>query len=559
MKSVERKWALDYVTDETKVIIAEKTNSKWNVSISSKLVSDEWSETDRISLYSFTNYDDISISEEGEIQLVLNDTDYKVGNIATLLIYNCTKDDYKSVYINFSDNDNIVVETEFLRETFAKASDNREIEVRKNSVPKVDFVLPAHVKPMETTKFLDAPTTVQKRKVDASANFAWSSTTNANTFFVAYTAGGTVASEYSQSKSPFEVIQKIVHDEKINYTVRESTNTNTVVFKYEPNVRNKFYCFQFTNFYGCANPTQVLEWTQGYLYTHAVRSDGYFGSNTDVPTDNASNQPYAHSYFYELGNPANGNESRLEGNSGAYVYKFSKKTTTSKFVKATKIVNLSEATIHYDSDHITTFYSYINATSNDNGWFTCDIGLAMSLGANGEMQFVANASEAVQEDFPDDTTIATFSRNGTTFTTNQDVKLYFEVLNGIYHAKAYNYQTGKTIEVRVRNNKIKTTNLVFLDATSFVPYAYRQVGQTKEFILPDIRCGAYVRNIPILYSRLYTSNQDWDGNNTTEFAPNSSSVTDSLIKYDNDHLSYNYYSGNRREVISIDYTNTYEA
>lgn len=38
----------------------------------------------------------------------------------------------------------------------------------------------------------------------------------------------------------------------------------------------------------------------------------------------------------------------------------------------------------------------------------------------------------------------------------------------------------------------------------------------------------------------------------------SSSITDTLIIYDNDHATHSYNSSNKREVINIDYTNNYE-
>lgn len=381
---------------------------------------------------------------------------------------------------------------------------------------------------------------------------SYSTTTTASTNFVIYNASGNIDANYSSTKSPFEAIQKIVMDGKENYTVRQS-NDGKIVFKYMPNSRNTFYLFQYTNYYASTTSiSEVKSWCQGFLYTHSVRCDGYFGSNTTAINSAGTNQPYAHSYSYYSNDPASGNESRMEGNTGAYVYKVAKKGS---YVKATMIVNLSEATIHYVTDEITTFYSYINATNGTGSWFTCDIGVAMSLGAQGHMQMVANASEDSDISWSSSNhEIVTFNANGNTYTTNQDIKIYFEVTSGCYHAKIYNYTTAKTIEVWVNNSKINTSNTVFLNGTSLVPHCVKSNGQQ---VIPDIKCGAYAKNIPILYSRLYTSNQNWDGTGT-EFVPNSASITDTTIIYDNDHASYSYNSTNRREVVNIDYTYSYK-
>lgn len=554
-KIIDRKWALDYVDEDTKVIVASLVDGLWKVTISAQDVSNDWGNGDKISLESFTNYEEITTPTISSINLILNTNDYKTGNMAAILILNETKDEYKAVYVNFSDNGKIIVGSEKFKNSIKKHLNESDIEVRatvtKDDVLKIQ--LPKHIEP---TKNMDIQNIASKSMTVASpaATTAWSTTTTASTNFIIYNASGSLASEYSSfsTKSPFEAISKIVKASKTNYTVRESTNTSKIVFKYEPTVRTKFYCFQYTNFYGCVGVNEVKDWTRGYLYTHVVRSDGYYGSNTDVINSTGTNQPFAHSYSYQLNDPDGTNEGRLEGNSGAYVYKFS--NTTSK-TKATMIVNLSEATLHYSSNQITTFYSYINATSQDNGWFTCDIGLAMSLDADGHMQLVANASEACNIVWSDsaDQTIVLFDKNGTTFTAQQDVKIYFEVTNGCYHGKIYNYTTNVTKEVWVYNSKIRATNLVFLNATSLVPYTEKN----GQIIVSDIRCGAYAENIPILYPRLYTSSQNWDGTGT-EFAPNSSSVTNSLIVYDTDHATHSYNASQKREVINIDYTNNYE-
>lgn len=535
---INKKWALDYVDEKTKSKFAFLSDGFWKINISPSDVSDDWDFGDKILLECFTNYKDILFSDDGEIKLSLNKDDYKIGNVITILILNETKKESRPIYINFSDN---------MNNSF---SDNK-ISYR--------IYLPEHTKLNSDESCHQISHTKAVEKVDSVNDSSWSTTTNSNTNFIIYNSNGNKATEYLSfsSKSPFEAIRKIVKEKKQYYTIRESTNTNKIVFKYEPNVKEKFYCFQYTNFYGCVGQDRVQEWTRGYMYTHIVRSDGYFGSNIDNISINGNNQPFSHSYSYRFNDPANEKTNRLEGNSGAYVYKFSNSTQKTK---ATMIVNLSESTLHYSSDQTTTFYSYINATSESNGWFTCDIGLAMSLEAEGNMQFVVNPSETcniVWSDSSNDYTIATFDRNGTTFTTSQDIKIYFEVTNGCYHGKVYNYTTNITKEVWVYNSKIKPNNLVFLNATSLVPYTYITTSGKRQTIISDIKCGAYAKNIPILYPRLYTSSQNWDGNGT-EFSPYDAQITDSLILYDLDHVSHSYNASQKREIINIDYTNNYK-
>lgn len=559
----ERRWALDYVNESTKIVVATISEEKWYVRIDQKSVSDEWSSEDRISLESFKNYDKIFVSENGVIEMWMNTKDYVIGSMAVILVNNDSKDDFKPLYINFSDNGKVIVGSEKMKESFGIMAELYDFEVRssdfdyfKNEIPGI------YHNPPEKSVSSQLIQSKEQQEVIHSTNVTWSTTTNANTEFRIYRPDGTLAPEYSSlhTKSPFKAIHKIVEDGKTNYTVRESTNTSKIVFKYEPNDKTKFYCFQFTNFYGCVGVASVNEWTTGYLYTHVVRSDGYFGSNTNNINPDASNQPYSHSYSYQLNNPAISHLNNLEGNSGAYVYKISKATTKTK---ATMIVNLSETTLHYSSDTNTTFYCYIGVTSNGGQWFHADIGLAMSRDAGGKMQFVAYPSEnsTIQWSTPIDPnyprTIIQFNQSGTTYTTEKDVKLYVEVINGCFHGKVYNYWTAQSLEVWIYNSKIKTTNQTYMNGTSLVPVSSIPSGSSQQVIIPDIRCGAYASTVPILYPRLYTSAQSWDGSGT-EFTPISSSITDTLIIYDNDHATHSYNSSNKREVINIDYTNNYE-
>ena len=554
VKSTERRWALDYVTHDTNIVAAKKEEGYWVIEIAPNVISASWDLTDSIFIYGFKNYSELIKETNGSIIFKLSEDMYKTGDMLVVLFYNETKDEYKAAYINLSNSDKYIFGCKKAGERFCEAGimDENSIEVMDKSDDEVinDLSLPKLLKSGEINAQID--TTGEMKKTAVIPLSAYSTTTTASTNFVIYNASGNVDTNYSSTKSPFEAIQKIVMDGKTNYTVRQS-NDGKIVFKYMPNSRNTFYLFQYTNYYtSTTSISEVKSWCQGFLYTHSVRCDGYFGSNTSVIDSAGTNQPYAHSYSYYSNNPASGNESRLEGNTGAYVYKVAKKGS---YVKATMIVNLSEATIHYVTDAITTFYSYINATNSTGGWFTCDIGVAMSLGAQGHMQMVVNASEDSDVEWSSNNhEIVTFNANGNTYTTSQDIKIYFEVTSGCYHAKIYNYTTAKTIEVWVNNSKINTSNTVFLNGTSLVPHC---VNSDKQQVIPDIKCGAYAKNVPILYSRLYTSGQNWDGTGT-EFVPNSTSVTDTTIIYDNDHASYSYNSSSRREVVNIDYTYSYK-
>ena len=82
------------------------------------------------------------------------------------------------------------------------------------------------------------------------------------------------------ANEPFYAIQYLSKNRKTNWYVAQS-NDGTVVFKYEPYNTSKFYLFQFGNFYGTATTAaEVKDWTSYALYSHSVRADGVYGSNT---------------------------------------------------------------------------------------------------------------------------------------------------------------------------------------------------------------------------------------------------------------------------------------
>ena len=94
---IDRKWALDYVDEDTKVIVASLVDELWKVTISAQDVSNDWENSDKISLESFTNYEEITTPTISSINLILNTNDYKTGNMAAILIFNETKNETKSL------------------------------------------------------------------------------------------------------------------------------------------------------------------------------------------------------------------------------------------------------------------------------------------------------------------------------------------------------------------------------------------------------------------------------------------------------------------------------
>ncbi len=549
----ERRWALDYVTDNTNIVKAIKTDAAWEVMVSPVQISSSWDNNDVVTVNKTINAER---NADGSIKMCFEVLSYHSGDLLTVLFHNETKDEYEPIYINMSDSYNYEFTSQYLANKFCSTgkivSDNVQILAQKDNINTVDVCLPKHIKPS------DIVAEISEHEVGndsmSAQNRTYSSTTTAATNFIIYNASGYVANEYSgfSTKSPFRAIQKIVKDNKINYTVRESNGNHTIVFKYMPSMKNTFYLFQNTNYYGSTESvSEVEDWCRGYVNSHTVRCDGYFASNKTAINQHATNQPYSHYYEYICNDPSNVNISLLEGNTGAYVYKVAK---PGSYTKATAIINLSEARLHYSDTENVTFYSYINATNKTGDWFSCDIGLAMSKDASGNMLLTVNATGNcdIERSHNEFTTVVDFYKNGSDYISNQDVKLYFEVYDGYYKAKLFNYQKNTTYSITVYNSNIHRNGTIFLNGTSLVPNSTRN----NQHIIPDIECGAYAKNIPILYSRLYTSNQnpDYDG---TEFDPENNAVTDTTLMYDKHHVNYEYNRSLRREVIDIDYTHKY--
>lgn len=335
---------LDYLNDNTPLSIAIPSSNAWKTEIAASEINSEWNDNDEFSIVNFDNAD-MSFDNNNVLTMTFNNVDYENGNLVVLLFHNKTKDEYSALQIDFSETGIPTFQSEIQRDRVMKNSLSRsgsiivddnipdgvndaKQEYNKNVEPPMDIVLADS----QGAEYNPVPYT------DAGSR---QSTTTSSTKFYVYNANG-IKQDNLTANEPFYAIQYLSKNRKTNWYVAQS-NDGTVVFKYEPYNTSKFYLFQFGNFYGTATTAaEVKDWTSYALYSHSVRADGVYGSNT---SGRSEPQPYSHSYSSAIRAPE---VWALEGNTGAYVYK--KSISYDGYKSMSSKVLLSQAKLKFDSD-----------------------------------------------------------------------------------------------------------------------------------------------------------------------------------------------------------------
>ena len=376
---------LDYLNDNTPLSIAIPSSNAWKTEIAASEINSEWNDNDEFSIVNFDNAD-MSFDNNNVLTMTFNNVDYENGNLVVLLFHNKTKDEYSALQIDFSETGIPTFQSEIQRDRVMKNSLSRsgsiivddnipdgvndaKQEYNKNVEPPMDIVLADS----RGAEYNPVPYT------DAGSR---RSTTTSSTKFYVYDANG-VKQDNLTANEPFYAIQYLSKNRKTNWYVAQS-NDGTVVFKYEPYNTSKFYLFQFGNFYGTATTAaEVKDWTSYALYSHSVRADGVYGSNTGSRSEP---QPYSHSYSSAVRAPEIW---ALEGNTGAYVYK--KSISYDGYKSMSSKVLLSQAKLKFDSDTPTNAYIYMSSNSNhSSGAIACVIGLIGAPANNGGWYLIAS-------------------------------------------------------------------------------------------------------------------------------------------------------------------------
>lgn len=345
---------LDYLNDNTPLSIAIPSSNAWKTEIAASEINSEWNDNDEFSIVNFDNAD-MSFDNNNVLTMTFNNVDYENGNLVVLLFHNKTKDEYSALQIDFSETGIPTFQSEIQRDRVMKNSLSRsgsiivddnipdgvndaKQEYNKNVEPPMDIV----IADSRGAEYNPVPYT------DAGSR---RSTTTSSTKFYVYDANG-VKQDNLTANEPFYAIQYLSKNRKTNWYVAQS-NDGTVVFKYEPYNTSKFYLFQFGNFYGTATTAaEVKDWTSYALYSHSVRADGVYGSNTGSRSEP---QPYSHSYSSAVRAPEIW---ALEGNTGAYVYK--KSISYDGYKSMSSKVLLSQAKLKFDSDTPTNLQTHIS-------------------------------------------------------------------------------------------------------------------------------------------------------------------------------------------------------
>lgn len=282
-------------------------------------------------------------------------------------------------------------------------------------------------------------------------------------------------SAYNNLASPFEAIG-LAH--KCGGDVIE-TDSGTVIYESHT---NKYYLFQFTNFYGSTSlKSEADDWINGFSYAHAVygMTGQFYGSNAQV---------------------LKGGLYRTEQNSGGYFYNFSNNTWGLSSIKTT--VSLSDAELYFSpKGRKNNAYVYV-AAIDSSGNEVIETGILMDQYArnsnvwkaysrNGYGQFStknlinANKVDGVYTS-PSDVIIEMSLRNNAS-------GVHFNISSSSGTSFSGNVDGWAGSDIRPGEN------VRFLVAVSFVPdFGYEE----NVYSLQDLRDNSYFKNV-VLESYLY--------------------------------------------------------
>ena len=537
-------------------VIATKVDGLWTVNIKTEDISKDWKENSGFEIVDFAFAENNYSNENGELELIFtNSDDYTNGDVATLLFYNQTEDKYKEMYIDFSDTGLPTFSSEDMK-NLVEGETNIFSKIKSIVLPQpddgVEPVIDAkqwysqQVEP--PTEEIFAESNLDKKDIVPFAPKA-RATTSATVYYV-YDTSGRKTGTYN---SPFKAIETIAANKLNGYSVKQSNDAQEI-FKLDMSSQNKFYKFQFTNFYGSTTSAEEAEkWTKDYNYAHVVRCDGIFGANTDI---RSANQPYSHSFDKMQRNPEIW---ALEGQTGAYVYR--KSISYNGYKSISSMVNLSSARLKFDDD--TKFNAYVYMSSNSNsskGSIACDLGLLSASSYNGNWYLISNRTNS---NSGNSTSGMYIPNPGTPLVTSKlisgeyrptaDVKLQYVYRNGSVFMRASNDTTKLTQSIQIKDTRFDTSspNICLMTGTSLVPDMKNISGQR---IASDIKSGAYLKNVVWTNNYIY-STTDWTGTERA-FNGSTSNTTNYLLIYDTDNASCSVSGGT--ETVNIHYNPTYK-
>ena len=522
---------LDYLNDNTPLSIAIPSSNAWKTEIAASEINSEWNDNDEFSIVNFDNAD-MSFDNNNVLTMTFNNVDYENGNLVVLLFHNKTKDEYSALQIDFSETGIPTFQSEIQRDRVMKNSLSRsgsiivddnipdgvndaKQEYNKNVEPPMDIVLADS----QGAEYNPVPYT------DAGSR---QSTTTSSTKFYVYNANG-IKQDNLTANEPFYAIQYLSKNRKTNWYVAQSNDGTATT------------------------AAEVKDWTSYALYSHSVRADGVYGSNT---SGRSEPQPYSHSYSSAIRAPE---VWALEGNTGAYVYK--KSISYDGYKSMSSKVLLSQAKLKFDSDTPTNAYIYMSSNSNhSSGAIACDIGLIGAPANNGGWYLIASrnnnnsntTSSAGMKTFYSSPIVQSTLVNGE-YRPKHDIYLYYTYGDGTVYCQVQNVITGVAQEGYVDDYRFNTSapNICLMTGTSLVPDIYDSTGtQTAG----DIKCGAYLKNVIWSENKIYKQSL-WKGT-AYSFAGNNSSTTNYLLTYDRDNASCTATSD--RDTINIFYDAAYE-
>lgn len=570
-----------YLTDDTSMVIASPTDKGWSTTLAASQIKSSWKDTDEFNVVDFTNAN-ITFNDDNTLNMIFNTTDYRNGSLAVLLFENKTQNELSAMQINFSETGVPTFQSKYQMDRVMRHSNMRSSailterkEMREITDAKQLYAInnPA---PSEILLAKDQGIGFRNFASRSNASDKYSTATSSTQYIVKNSAGSSIKT----FTSPFLAIQHIAKNNLSNYYVVQS-NDNREIFRYSPNSTDKFYLFQFGNFYGDGNTSETNKeaateaeaqaWMSYAGYAHSVRCDGIYSNDSDIAK--GENQPYAHSYSSGLRTPE---PWALEGNTGAYVYKKSLFNVGYKSISSK--VLLSQAKLKFDPDitrgtitgtdpsKVTVTNAYIYMSSNSScsaGNISCDIGLISAPDHDGGWYVISNrknvsgqsSSVPGMQYFYDDPIVeSTWNSTNKYYTPKHDVEMFYSYGNGTVYFQVQNTTTKVAQEGYVDDPLFTTsaTSICLMTGTSLVPAVE---DSQKRSLAADIKCGAYLKNVIWQNNKIYKQSL-WQGT-AYSFAGNNSSATNYFLTYDLDNVTSS--TSSTQDVINIEYNSSYES
>lgn len=373
-------------------------------------------------------------------------------------------------------------------------------------------------------KLLSGTTTVQTNVQDVNGNYInqIQSRISGGTY-QAKSASGNIG---SATTSMWKAIE-IARNSGIGTAYVELTRYGTTSTVWQKSNTTRYYRYQFDGYYGYVSTvSDALAWINAYNYSHIIDQNG-------TPT---------YDYYQKL----KGNSTEyIERNVGAYYYNFS---GSNNYKKATTIVDLSGATFKTSTSSFWNGYMFLGFKHPSAG-VTMEGGLRFE-GTTGQTTihpYVFYYDTNLQKRFIAYDSVSDIM---TTATTNSDGSISFNdkikltlclVGNNTLRLEVYNLTTGKFRQYTISDALISATSPTrWLSCVSFVP--------VKEFAeLNDLRSGAYMRNVKLEDTSLYTA---VTSTTAISFNPSTAESTWAFV-YNTDCIDYS--RSNTTETINIFY------